>query len=356
MDKLVKKVKVAFRTDASVQIGTGHVMRCATLANYMREQRFEVYFVCRAEQGNLCEWLEQAGYTVLRLDASKPLDQARDAQEMKLRIEELGVRPDAIVVDHYGLDYRWEEAMQSITGRVLVIDDLANRRHACDLLLDQNYNEDLQNRYADLVPEHCRLLLGPAYLILRPEFYQAAGRRRTRDNHIRRVLVFFGGSDPTCETLKALEAMDSITNRPYGVDVVVGSANPHRFRIEQMCSQMGIQYHCQIDYLADLMAEADLSLGAGGVTMWERCFLGLPSVVTTVAENQIASTKAAAHFGAVFWIGWHEQVQPANYLHILSNVQEPTHRWEAMSVKAKQLMASDRTEPGHSLIDYLKST
>lgn len=284
-------------------------MRCLTLADELRLRGAAVDFVCREHHGNLIEFIEGKGFPVIRLPLQEvgcgashgDLTHAewlgvpwqQDAVDTYTALGELKV--DWLVIDHYAIDHRWEAILSPLVANIMVIDDLADRLHGCDILLDQNLYEHTEARYNHLVPAACSRLLGPRFALLRPEFYNARKTLRQRDGRIGRLLVFFGGIDPTNETQKVLEALSSITARPFEVDVVVGSENPHREEIQSFCAASeGFHYHCQVRNMAELMAEADLAFGAGGGATWERCALGLPSIVTVIADNQ----KELAAYGA----------------------------------------------------------
>jgi len=181
---------------------------------------------------------------------------------------------------------------------------LADRRHDCDLLLDQNLYEAMESRYRVLVPEKCVTLLGPGYALLRAEFTMTRRNSRIRDGNIRRILIFLGGGDPTNETSKALEAVRSLNRPDIAVDVVVGKSNPHCGGIRLHCNAMqNTVYHLQIDNMAEVMAAADLAIGAGGSSSWERCFLGLPTMIIAIADHQIETSKCLDRSGCAWFCG-----------------------------------------------------
>ncbi len=350
---------IVFRADASIRIGTGHVMRCLTLADDLRARGARVHFVCRELPGHLIDEVERRHIPVFRLplgeSGREDIDWSVDADETERCLRDFGPPVDWLVVDHYGLDHRWERRLGPLAKRLMVMDDLADRKHCCDLLLDPNFHPHLEERYRHLVPDRCRKLLGPEYVLLRPEFRRAReqlGRRAVREGRVRRVLVFFGGSDPTHETMKALDALERFdpASLEIEVDVVVGQANPMRDLVFRRCEAMErVQYHCQVDYMARLMVEADLSLGAGGATMWERCFLGLPSAAVVVAENQSAAVKAVSDFGAVWNLGWHEDVKTNQIADILNRAVSSPDALRAMSERAVRLMGGDERHAVHSV-------
>jgi len=318
-------LNVIFRADASRLSGSGHVMRCLTLAEQLRGRGARVGFVCREHPGHLIDLIEAKGYPVTRLPCP-PGGRARAAgevahaawleaswnQDAADTIAALqGARPSWLIVDHYALDHHWEQELRPCVEQIMVIDDLADRRHDCDLLLDQNLSPALETRYDGLVGARCQKLLGPKYALLRPEFAEARKTLGERSGTLRRVLVFFGGVDQDNETERALLALTGIPERRFEIDVVVGSGNPLKGHIEAVCAKLaGVRFHCQVDNMAQLMAAADLAVGAGGSTTWERCALGLPALVTALAENQRELAQEGARQGLFFYLGEASRVAP----------------------------------------------
>lgn len=299
---------ILFRADASEGIGSGHVMRCLTLAEELRGSCNEIIFICRELPGNLIGHIETQGFRVFRVP-SEPETGAADAEQTQKILRNYGLQPDWLIVDHYGLGKQWESALRLLVKRIMVIDDLADREHDCDLLLDQNYYRNLEIRYRGLVPDHCRQLLGPKYALLRQEFKTARRSLRVRDGSVKGIFIFYGGSDPTNETTKALEAIKLLNRPDLTLAVVVGASNPRRESIKELCLGMAnTKFYCQVNNMAELMARADLALGAGGTSNWERCYLGLPALITIVAENQRETVEALAEAGIVWNLGWHAKV------------------------------------------------
>ena len=315
---------VAVRVDSSELIGSGHLMRCLTLAERMCFDGADVHFICRDLAGNLNYLVEERGFALHILPQHTPERSLMGYEAWLTVVPELdaeetaevlrAIRPvSRLVVDSYALDASWEQKMRPLASEIFVIDDLANRRHDCDFLLDQNFYRDLQHRYDDLVPEKCKLLLGPRHALLRQEFYEAKARLVPRDGSLRRILVFYGGSDRTQETEKAIRALVQLQLSSVAVDVVVGGSNLRREQIERLCRQHDfLRYHCQVENMAELMANADLCLGAGGTTTWERCFLGLPTLVTSVAENQMEICRDCAEKGYIYYLGRWDKVSEAD--------------------------------------------
>ena len=347
------------RADASVQIGTGHVMRCLTLADELRERGADIIFVCREFDGNLCGYIEEKHYIVHRLPVSNEqehniegnlkhavwlgADWQTDARQVEEIIKGVDTPPDWLVVDHYAIDERWEGHLRPYCKKIMAIDDLADRPHDCDLLLDQNFYENLESRYDGLVPAWCKKLLGPKYALLRPEFREARKNLRKRDGHVKRIMIFFGGSDLSNETAKALEAVRMLNRPDIAVDVVVGAFNQNKEEIKELYSIIpNIHYHHKADNMAQLMIDADLYIGAGGSTTWERCILGLPTITLVVAENQAETTGAVAKAGASLNLGWSEAVDVARLVDTIKAMIENPQQIKEMSNKAKCIVYPER--------------
>ena len=305
------------RADASVHIGSGHVMRCLTLAQALTDAGLEVHFVCRAFPGNLIDSIRSRGFAVhsLPLRQDSPPDTtpahagwlgvhwAVDARECLDVAGSLGPLR-WILVDHYALDARWEAELAPASAKVAVIDDLTDRPHDCNLLLNQNLIRGASGRYTGLVPQDCRVLLGPAYALLRPEFREHR-RRLSRDaSRVGCALVFLGGGDPGGTTLRLLELLEQVRPRTLLVRVVVSAANPYRVEIERRFgAQPGYDVRVQAENMAELMADADVSVGAGGTATWERCCVGLPTLLVALADNQVEVATMVAERGAGLFLG-----------------------------------------------------
>ncbi|SCY58377.1 UDP-2,4-diacetamido-2,4,6-trideoxy-beta-L-altropyranose hydrolase [Lysinibacillus fusiformis] len=339
-------MKVIIRVDASVEIGSGHVMRCLTLANGFVTLGYDVVFICRATNGDATNFIVQNGYKVFLLDAIEEslwnytsVNWMDDAMETKNYIDSLEGTSNLLVVDHYSIDERWENFIRPYVHTILVIDDLANRKHCCDILLDQNYYVDGQTRYVSLVPENCLLLLGPKYALLRDEFMELMYLVNSKKT-LQHMLLFMGGSDPTNETEKILDyILPIILKNEITVDVVVGNINIHKNKIKKICSENKyLHYYCQIDNIAELMVRADFCIGAGGATTWERCALGLPTATIVIAENQREITEDVAKYGACFYLGDLESVTQKNVQKVLLNAISDTDKLNTMSKRCRKLV------------------
>jgi UDP-2,4-diacetamido-2,4,6-trideoxy-beta-L-altropyranose hydrolase len=345
-------MRILCRSDASVEIGSGHVFRCVALAHVLAAAGHEITFLCRELRGSLIASVRSQGFETVRLPAGAACTEQEDAKDCQTA---LGARRfDWVMVDHYDLGNTWETAMRAIAGQILAIDDLG-RTHDCDLLLDQNCANPKHDLYRHALPAHCEVLLGPRFALMRPEFAELrpASLRRAR-SELARLLVFMGGSDPSNETCKALEGISRRRRQDMVVDVVIGDANPHRGAVEAAGARLAqANLHVQTGRMAELMAHADCAIGAGGSATWERCALGLPALVTILGENQAPIAEAMQARGAVRVLGYDDAVSAADYTSALNALDAPA--LQAMSEAAaaicdgkgaervaRRMMAADR--------------
>ncbi|MEH6499795.1 MAG: UDP-2,4-diacetamido-2,4,6-trideoxy-beta-L-altropyranose hydrolase [Pseudoalteromonas distincta] len=302
-------LNIWFRVDAATWIGIGHVMRCLTLADALASEGARCGFICRDHKGHLGELIKGRGHRLTLLVSRGPtshvsyIDEATpthahwlnatadlDAhQSVQVLADE---NPDWLVVDHYALDYRWERAVRPHCRKLMVIDDLADRLHDCDVLLDQTY---ARNRvvYRGLVPTSCTLLCGSRYALLRPEFDVQRGssleRRQAKNFKIDRIMITMGGVDADNVTGKVLDVLAEMTlPKSLVINVVLGGSAPWLDKVRDQVSELPYQMELCVDAtnMASLMSQADLAIGAAGATSWERCCLGLPAIMIILAENQ----------------------------------------------------------------------
>lgn len=311
---------IGFRADASIQIGTGHVMRCLTLADALRERGVQTLFFCRSQLGNLIGIIRQHHHEVVVLpdlsqmceppaggriyEAWLGTDWATDAAATCAAIGPLVL--DWLVVDHYSLDIHWEQALRSHCKHLMVIDDLADRLHDCDVLLDQNLGRSGDD-YRSLVSKRTKLLTGPQFALLRPEFarLRPESLERRLNPILKQLLITMGGTDKDNATGKVLNALQRCQlPEDLHITVVMGSKAPWLAHVRAQAALMRwpVQVLAGVSDMARLMVESDLAIGASGGTAWERCCIGLPSLVLVVADNQMPGAVALQNIGASFVI------------------------------------------------------
>lgn len=318
--------RVVFRCDASLLIGSGHVMRCRTLARELQQYGLETVFLCRRQRGDLIKLLSKE-FMVLTLPP-RSIDETQGLQGRELYSSWLGCSQkqdaddclsalgsadifsaDYLVVDHYGLDSRWEKIIREglsgyLSPKLLVVDDLADRPHVADILLDQSFcGEITDTRYRALVSSECRQLLGPRYALLGPEYKQLHEIVPARSS-LARILVFFGGVDQDNLTEMAIEALMDKSLKHLAVDVVAGGSRDRLQKLKELISRRELTaLHGPLPSLAGMITRADLAIGAGGSTTWERICLQLPSLVISNAENQFTLCESLSKSGHIIFLG-----------------------------------------------------
>lgn len=346
-------MKVVIRVDSSVELGSGHLMRCLTLAGQLANVGAIVKFVCSDLPGAMFTTIEANGYQYKKITGAGLSQSQQDDAKLTIKaINELFPEgSDWLVVDHYSLDALWEAQMRQQAKKIMVIDDLANRPHDCDLLLDQNYYRNYETRYVNLLPSKCITFLGPGFVLFRPEFYAAKEINRVRDGSVRRILVFFGASDATNQTQKVIESIPLLNRPDIAFDIVVGASNPNKESIEKLCKELpNATFYCQVTNMAEMMINADLAIGAGGAAMWERCFLGLPAITVVCAHNQEQTTKDVAVLDVIDYLGWTENLTKINYANAIKRMLKSPDGVRKMSCNAMRFLNTSTV----SLADKMK--
>ncbi|WP_062270988.1 UDP-2,4-diacetamido-2,4,6-trideoxy-beta-L-altropyranose hydrolase [Endozoicomonas arenosclerae] len=293
-------MKAVFRVDAASHIGTGHVMRCLTLAEAMREKGFEVQFISRLFQGHMLDKIRSAGFNTLSLSSTStplaPLNQQdypsyknwlgtswqNDAEET---LSLMDTPCDWLVVDHYALDNQWEKKLRSKAKHILAIDDLADRQHDCELILDQNVQLPGKGDYKNLTPESTECLLGTEYCLLRPEF-QCSYPKPPSDKF--KVLLFMGGADASSNSLKILSELKAV--EALELSVLIQSIHPDYPIIKEMCARFGHECLTESHNMAELIALHNAAIIACGFVSYETAALNIPALLIPLSDiqNQVA--------------------------------------------------------------------
>lgn len=316
-------MKVAIRVDASSLIGSGHLVRCLTLADEFRRVGADVRVVSRQCDVPLADPAYARGFSLIELPTVEHRSDVGDGdyaewlgvlqeQDAEQTIRSLGPEEvDVLVVDHYGLDATWESRLSDSCGSILAIDDLANREHAADVVVDQNLRPDGAAAYGTLVPKGCRVLSGPSYALIRDEYVRARHPWHSGGRPCRALVTIGGVDDP--ELIRViLEGLIDLSDQLEAVDLVVAAPNAIGAGLGVTAGVLPLRLHGPQPHLADLMAGADISVGAGGGTTWERLCVGLPSIVTSRAENQRRGTRELGALGAVIDLGGSASLAPVD--------------------------------------------
>jgi len=297
-------VKLLIRADADPVMGTGHVMRCLALAQAWQEEGGEVGFLTAAQEPVLWARLRQEGLEPVVLP-----DKTEFAATLAAIARE---RPDWVVLDGYHFTPAQQRQVKELGARLLVIDDYAHLVHYyADLVLNQNFGAEKLPYQGE---PYSRFLLGPAFALLRREFRRHAHRFPKVLPVATKLLITLGGADPHNYTLKILNALNQL-DYPLEVRVVLGPQNPHRSALHAAAPAVryALRFYEAVEDMPALMSWADAAVAAGGSTVWELCYLGLPSLLGIIADNQENSVNNLARGGYVLSVG-HLQEIPSEKL------------------------------------------
>ena len=347
-------LNITFRTDASLKIGTGHVMRCLALAKGLSEVGATCRFISRDLPGNLAARIRTEGFELVLLPQPNGLapqappphaclaevEWLQDAIETRAALDPV---PDWMVLDHYSFDARWQEVALPKATQLMVIDDLADRHHRCDLLLDQTLGRTKRD-YDELVADGCTLLIGPHFALLRPEFVQRRAQALVNrgERGLRRLLISMGGIDAGDSTSRILAAVSSAQlPEDMRITVIMGKNAPALERVRAQATGMPWSTEVMVDVndMAAQMEVADLAIGAGGSTTWERCALGLPSIIVQIAGNQEFIRRAMIEAGAALDAG---SISDAGFATRLRDaLKEAQIRFRALAQRAALICDGD---------------
>lgn len=310
-----------FRVDASIKIGTGHVYRCLSIAEQIKET-VKVVFICRELTGHLIDLIESKGFDVIRLPAVlKPFDS--DLFSLKLKHAswlEGAQNSDAmasaqallnwsqgskgvVLVDHFALDTVWEtDFLQRTAWPIWVLDGQADRMHSAQALIDPTACS-VSKKWVGLLSKSTSLYQGAAFAPINKAFFDAKKLATIRTT-LKTILISFGGVDINDYTQRTLNVLLGMLLPDLNIIVVVGKGYPHLCELKKQCDlHSNIQYFVQTDDLPSLLLKADLAIGAGGIMTWERCLLGLPSLTAVIADNQRQQVDCLANKGVLMSLG-----------------------------------------------------
>lgn len=332
--------KIVFRVDSSYKIGTGHLIRCISLARLLNA---EVHFVTRNLPGNASHLIRLNQFVLHEIDSfDVGLGEQLIEDEMVGRFFAL-IKPDVIVVDHYGLDQSWEKMALGYSKEILVIDDLDRVHSPSVSLLDQNYKKDVCENYKNIKN---RLFLGPEFALLSENFLNFTGSRSVKE--VKNIMVYFGGSDLHEQTRRVYRLIHELPMQIHWNFVVSENSKDIEFFRELNCPNSSV--YINIDYMARLMSECDLFIGAGGATSWERAKLGLPTVCISLAENQNINGHELAGLGVHYFMGYYNTFTDNQLKFILLDHITAPEKLNIFRENSKKLNVSSRID---ELVCYL---
>ena len=338
---------LVFRVDSGFNIGSGHLMRCLTLANNLNKSaKYECTFITRDHGGNFNDLITLNGYKIILLkssDLNKKVNgfsqwlgtsqQVDATQTLAVLKENCLENIEILVVDHYALDIHWEKQFRDISKKLVVIDDLANREHCCDIILDQNIAPNYSKRYDNLIPVNSKRYLGISYCLLREDFLIAKASIKARSK-LSNIVIFFGGVDKDNATLKLLKFLNEKLAVFEVVNVIVGQSNPFKDQIKEFCDKYDNCYYLeQVSNMAEIFSQSDLAIGAGGATTGERIFLGLPSIVFSLADNQVEVSKYLHEKNYITFLGDQSEIETSNINSVLDKYINSPHLLKEQSMK-----------------------
>jgi UDP-2,4-diacetamido-2,4,6-trideoxy-beta-L-altropyranose hydrolase len=288
---------VFFRCDAGPVIGMGHLTRCQALAAAFADMGWRCWFAVSRETGPLLP------------DTDPIIVPEGDAGAAAVAEAAVARNIGCLVVDHYGLDARFEGAIAGAISTILAIDDLPNRPHRCDLLVDANPARRPAD-YAKFTPHAAHLLLGPRHALLRPEFAVRRAVRRSPPRTAERLLITLGGADPDNVSARVLDALAYLDGKRMNACLVIGPANRHRDDLTARAAAFGCAVAIDPPDLDALMADSDIAITSGGTSALECACLGVPALVIVTADNQRAVAHALADAETVMVMEDGEHLDP----------------------------------------------
>ena len=340
---------VVIRSDAGPEIGTGHIVRCAALAHLAMMRGHDAKIVGTGLHRSLAVWLQGQGIELVTCDGvSWPTDAERTSRYTKDFVDS-----DWLVVDHYGLDASWETSVNAGAGRILVIDDLANRKHACDALLDVGMHTVNGDPYAGLIEPETKVFFGPRYALIRDEFDGVLPRQRS--GVVDRILVYVGGGLKSGSVLRTIAlALESTGFSEISV-IFLASEEELNEIADLVVRHQNFRGVSPMVDMPTLLDWADLVIGTCGTSTWERLLLGVPTICLVTAENQRSDAELLAAAGATVNLGKSESLRMRDIVAVMTELRESPSSVQAMSVAGLEMMKG-RVSARKELLDLFATS
>ncbi|MEJ6481789.1 UDP-2,4-diacetamido-2,4,6-trideoxy-beta-L-altropyranose hydrolase [Nostoc punctiforme UO1] len=328
-------MNLLIRADASTQIGTGHIMRCLALAQAWKDVGGNAIFVMATEMLSLETRLKSEGMEVIHLSVNP--GSMEDAKKTVSLAHQFGV--NWVVVDGYHFGATYQEIIKNVGLKLLFIDDYGHAEYYyADVVLNQDiYAHD--NLYVQREP-YTQLLLGINYALIRREFYQYQKEQRTHPVIAKKLLVTLGGSDLNNVTLKVIHALKLLDLSKFEVSVLVDGNNTHyeKLQLASQDLQFPIYFHRNIQNMPDIMAWSDIAISAGGSTIWELAFMGLPSLILIMADNQASNAKKLGEMRLIYNLGEGKDIAPIEIANALNKLTLATRERAQMASLCQKLV------------------
>ena len=348
--------KACFRVDASNLIGIGHVMRCITLANYFKKKGIISHFIMRSFPGNYLQIVKNNGHITHSLKLTNKATDITNASNNFIYKHWLGtsqkndfldsvkilndIKPNLVIIDHYAIDKEWHNYLKENNSKIMVIDDLGDRYYDCNMLLDTTEGR-LKKDYKNLTNKNCKLLLGARYSLIRDEFINLRKKsiiKYSKFKGIKKILISFGGSDPNNSTSKLLNIV-SQWDESITINLILGKNFQYlkELKINKKKLKNKVNININVDNMAKILFDNDLVIGSPSVSAWERCGMGVPSIVIINSKNQEIVAKNLDKFGASINLGWIDKLKTKNVLSTLDSLKSSKRRMIQMSKSAYNL-------------------
>lgn len=346
---------VGFRVDGHFKIGHGHMVRCLELAKELKKFNFHAYFLCQNCDETMTKKIQSYGFPLHFLKGEASEDEWGSIESI---LNEHKIHSKIMVVDHYELDERWHRRAKQFFSYLVVIDDMCDKEYFADIIINQNYLPNLKDKYKRLNSlKGAKHLVGPEYVLLKEQFSKINPKSRQRQfKKIKHLFISFGGSDPTGETVKVLQALKGLEEllKDVKIDVVIGSGFKNKEEVEKLGEGWAnLECHYNPQNMAKLMNQGDLAIGSGGITTWERCYLGLPTIAITVSDNQIETTERLAENNFLFYVGHYNAVDEKVIQHKVTEVFNHLGSLKDISRKGQALVKGKGTQKVAKVIKKL---
>lgn len=337
------------RADASPDIGTGHVMRCLALSQAWRESIGPVFYAMARSTNSIAKRLDSEHITVHRLDAEP--GSPEDSEQTSALAKKIGAA--WVVLDNYYYFADYQLVLRNAGLKVLTIDDTGElETYHSHLVLNQNLHAS--DKYYRDRPASTRLLLGPQYTLLREEFTKRPVGRVDSASEKKRLLVTFGGADAPNMTGRVVKALADLSEPALQINLLIGPANPRYREVETLishCLNDQIRIMNAVEDMRGLMAETDLAISAAGSTVWELMYMGIPSIVVALADNQVLIAEKMAEFGCGINLGRHENISPDDIQKAVLNLVNDPDNFHSMRRTGRRIIDG---RGAHRVIDAMR--
>lgn len=308
-------MNILFRVDASNIIGTGHVYRCLNLAQLYKKNN-NIYFISKNHNFNLNENIKEkfTCYTIdlknpdkvnLNIDSWLGEDYKNDVNKTISVIINNNLKIDWLIIDHYAIDEKWEKIIKKYVKNICVIDDFTNRKHDCNILINQQINNDDIIKYKDILNNDCKILTGNDYLFFHERYYSLNMNKKI--NSLKKINIFMGGSDTHNITNTIIDICYDFNNKNnlnINFDVIIGKSNKNYKQIKnKIINYKNFHLYYNLDFIGNLLLDADLAIGAPGTTSYERCLTQTPTLMICLATNQKTVIQKFIDSETVIYLG-----------------------------------------------------